>query len=128
MKEIVFTKKATAPTAPYSQAILVGKTLYLAGVCGDNPATGKLMGAGDIAVETTYAMENLKATVEAVGGSMKDVVKVQVYVTDIEMLPAFNAVYQRYFPEGYLPARIAMEICRLADGANLELDAVAVLD
>ena len=86
------------------------------------------MGSGDMTVEATYAMENLKNTLEAAGGTMEDIVKVQVYVTDITKLPAFNAVYQRYFPVGHLPARIAMEISRLADGANLELDAIAVLD
>ena len=128
MKDIIFTEKATAPTAPYSQAIRAGSTIYLAGVCGDNPATGKLMGSGDMTVEAAYAMENLKNTLEAAGGTMEDIVKVQVYVTDITKLPAFNAVYQRYFPVGRLPARIAMEISRLADGANLELDAIAVLD
>ena len=114
MKDIIFTEKATAPTAPYSQAIRAGSTVYLAGVCGDDPATGKLMGSGDMTVEATYAMENLKNTLEAAGGTMEDIVKVQVY--------------QRYFPVGHLPARIAMEISRLADGANLELDAIAVLD
>ena len=66
------------------------------------------MGSGDMTVEATYAMENLKNTLEAAGGTMEDIVKVQVYVTDITKLPAFNAVYQRYFPVGRLPARIAM--------------------
>ena len=51
MKDIIFTEKATAPTAPYSQAIRAGSTVYLAGVCGDDPATGKLMGSGDMTVE-----------------------------------------------------------------------------
>ena len=106
MKDIIFTEKATAPTAPYSQAIRAGSTVYLAGVCGDDPATGKLMGSGDMTVEAASARENRKTPLEAAG----------------------NAVYQRYFPVGHLPARIAMEISRLADGANLELDAIAVLD
>ena len=79
MKDIIFTEKATAPTAPYSQAIRAGSTVYLAGVCGDDPATGKLMGSGDMTVEAAYAMENLKNTLEAAGGPMEDIVKVQGY-------------------------------------------------
>lgn len=127
MKEIIFTEKATKPTAPYSQAIKVGNTVYLAGVCGDDPVTEKIMGDGDMKIEATYALDNLKHTIEAAGGTMNDIVKVQVYVNDIDKMADFNAVYPSYFKDGYLPARIAMQIVGLAGGANLELDAIAVL-
>lgn len=127
MKEIIFTEKATKPTAPYSQAIKVGNTVYLAGVCGDDPVTEKIMGDGDMKIEATYALDNLKHTIEAAGGTMNDIVKVQVYVNDIDKMTDFNAVYPSYFKDGYLPARIAMQIAGLAGGANLELDAIAVL-
>ncbi len=126
-KEVIFTEKATKPTAPYSQAIKVGNTIYLAGVCGDDPITEKIMGDGDMKIEATYALDNLKHTIEAVGGTMNDIVKVQVYVTDINKMAEFNEVYPTYFRDGYLPARIAMQIAQLADGANLEIDAIAVL-
>ena len=126
-KEVIFTEKATKPTAPYSQAIKVGSTVYLAGVCGDDPITEKIMGDGDMKIEATYALDNLKHTIEAVGGTMNDIVKVQVYVTDINKMAEFNEVYPTYFMDGYLPARIAMQIAQLADGANLEIDAIAVL-
>ena len=127
MKEIIFTEKATKPTAPYSQAIKVGNTVSLAGVCGDDPVTEKIMGDGDMKIEATYALDNLKHTIEAAGGTMNDIVKVQVYVNDIDKMADFNAVYPSYFKDGYLPARIAMQIVGLAGGANLELDAIAVL-
>ena len=125
-KEFIFTEKATKPTAPYSQAVKVGNTVYLAGVCGDDPKTDKIVGNGDIKIETKYALENLKNTVEAAGGTLKDIVKVNVFVKDIKMMADFNEVYSSYFPENP-PARIAMQITDLAGGANLEIDAVAVL-
>lgn len=128
MKEVIFTEKATRPTSLYSQAVRAGNTVYLAGVCGDDPATGEIMGGGDMAVEAKYALENLRLTLEAAGGTMNDLVMVHVYVNDLEKLPAFNEVYATYFTGGYLPARIAMQVVKFSGGANLELDAVAVLD
>lgn len=127
MKEVIFTEKATSPTGPYSQAIKVGNTVYLAGVCGDDPVSGEIMGNGDMKIEAKYAMENLKNTLEAAGGKMTDIVKVNVVFTDLEQASDFNEVYMTYFPE-YRPARIAMGVAGLLGGANLELDAVAVLD
>ncbi len=126
MKEIIFTEQATKPTAWYSQAVKVDRQVYLAGVCGDDRNTGAIMGDGDIQIETTYALENLKATIEAAGGRMEDIVKVSVYVKDLQYMQDFNVVYKTYFPENP-PARIAMEISNLGGGANLELDAIAVL-
>lgn len=128
MKEVIFTDQATSPTSLYSQAVRAGNVVYLAGVCGDDPATGEIMGGGDMRVEAKYALENLRHTVEAAGGTMNDLVKVQVYVNDLDKLPAFNEVYATYFTGGYLPARIAMQVVKFSGGANLELDAIAVLD
>ena len=127
MKEVIFTNKATSPTGPYSQAIKVDKTVYLAGVCGDDPVTGEIMGGGDMKVEAKYAMENLKNTLEAAGGKMPDIVKVKVVFTDLEQAADFNEVYMTYFPD-YRPARIAMGVAGLLGGAHLELDDVAILD
>lgn len=125
-KEYIYTDKATAPTAHYSQAVRVDNTVYLAGLCGDDPATGEIMGSGDMSIEAKYAMENLVHTVEAAGGTLEDVVKINVFVTDLQTMPAFNEVYKSYFT-GKPPARIAMEVKGLAGGACLELDAIAVL-
>ena len=125
MKKVIFTEKATKPTAPYSQAIVAGNTVYLAGVCGDDPVTGELK-MDSIEEESTYAMENLKATIEAAGGTMNDIVKVSVFMTDLSYFPAFNRVYETYFD--VLPARIATQCAGLGGGARLELDAIAVLE
>lgn len=128
MKKIIFTDKATPPTATYSQAIKTGNMVHLAGVCGDDPVTGRIMGDGDMKIEARYALENLKHTIEAAGGTMNDLVMVHVYVNDINKMPDFNEVYSAYFKDGYLPARIAMQAVAFAGGANLELDAVAILE
>lgn len=127
-KEIIYTEKAVAPTAPYSQAIRCGNRVFLAGACGDDPVTGEIMGDGDMKIEARYCMENLKATIEAAGGTMNDFTKVRVFVTDLAQLPDFNEVYETFFTDGYLPARIAMQIVALAGGAHLEVEAEAVLD
>ncbi len=126
-KEIIFTPNATKPTAPYSQAVKVGNVLYIAGACGDDPKTDQIVGDGDIKIETKYALENIKATVEAAGGKMEDIVKINVFVKDIKMMSDFNEVYKTYFPVDP-PARIAMQITDLAGGANLEIDGIAVID
>ena len=125
-KEIIFTEKATKPTAPYSQAVKVGNIVYLAGACGDDPKTEQIMGNGDIKIEAKYALENIKAAVEAAGGTMENIVKMNVFVKDIKMMKDFNEVYKTYFPVDP-PARIAMQITDLAGGANLEIDGVAIL-
>ena len=125
-KEIIFTEKATKPTAPYSQAVKVGNIVYLAGACGDDPKTDQIMGNGDIKIEAKYALENIKAAVEAAGGTMENIVKMNVFVKDIKMMKDFNEVYKTYFHVDP-PARIAMQITDLAGGANLEIDGVAIL-
>ena len=125
-KEIIFTEKATKPTAPYSQAVKVGNIVYLAGACGDDPKTDQIMGNGDIKIEAKDALENIKAAVEAAGGTMENIVKMNVFVKDIKMMKDFNEVYKTYFPVDP-PARIAMQITDLAGGANLEIDGVAIL-
>ena len=125
-KEIIFTEKATKPTAPYSQAVKVGNIVYIAGACGDDPATDQIMGNGDIKIEAKYALENIKAAVEAAGGTMENIVKMNVFVKDIKMMKDFNEVYKTYFPVDP-PARIAMQITDLAGGANLEIDGVAII-
>ena len=125
-KEIIFTEKATKPTAPYSQAVKVGNIVYLAGACGDDPKTDQIVGDGDIKIEAKYALENIKAAVEAAGGTMENIVKMNFFVKDIKMMKDFNEVYSTYFPVDP-PARIAMQITDLAGGANLEIDGVAIL-
>ncbi|WP_312072200.1 Rid family detoxifying hydrolase [Anaerotignum propionicum] len=126
-KEIIDTDKATKPTAWYSQAVRQGNLVFLAGACGDDPVTGEIVGDGDIKIEAKAALENIKHTIEAAGGTLENIVKMQVYVKDLNMLADFNEIYKTYFPENP-PARIAMAVKDFMGGANLEIDGIAVLD
>lgn len=124
---MVYTDKATKPTAWYSQAVKHGSLVFLAGACGDDPVTGQIVGNGDIKIEAKAALENIKHTIEAAGGTLENIVKMQVYVKDLSMLADFNEIYKVYFPINP-PARIAMAVKDFMGGANLEIDGIAVLD
>jgi len=126
-KEMIFTEKATKPTSWYTQAVKHGNMVFLAGACGDDPVTGEIVGDGDIKIESKAALENIKHTIEAAGGTLENIVKMQVYVKDLSMISKFNEVYMTYFPENP-PARIAMAVKDFMGGANLEIDGIAILD
>jgi 2-iminobutanoate/2-iminopropanoate deaminase len=109
--------------APFSSAVLAGDTLYLAGVLDLDPVTRK---PGISAEESArLAMNALKASVEAAGFKMDDLVSVQVFATDLSSFDAFGKVYANYF-EGPLPARTFVGISGLMGGAHFELTGVAV--
>jgi 2-iminobutanoate/2-iminopropanoate deaminase len=98
--------------------------LFVSGQIGKDNA-GKLVEG--FSAQVVQAMENLKVVIEEAGSSMDKVVKVNVYVTDISKIPELNAIYRQYFPKT-LPARAAMEVSRLGLKAEVEIDAIAVLD
>ncbi len=131
MKEVIRATNAPCPTTgPYSQAIKAGNTLYIAGTCGEKPVSWELAGGGnDIKAETVQVMENLKAIVEEAGGTMADIVQIQLFLKDPSIMPAFNEVYRSYFEEGHFPARIAAVVTGfVGTKANFELNAIAVID
>ena len=130
MKEIITTSKAPRFSGPLSQAVKCGNTVYIAGITGNAPEDWALVGGGvDLEAEAVQMMENLKAIVEAAGGTMDDIVSVQVFFKDISGIGAFNAVYRRYFKEGQYPARMALETSNFADKTvRFEIMASAVLD
>lgn len=118
----------SAPTAigPYSQAIRSGNTVYLSGQTPLDPATGELVG-GDVGVRTRRVFDNLKAVCAAAGGSLDDVVRVGIYLTDMADFAAVNAVMAEYFRQPY-PARSTVQVAGLPKGSDVEVDAVMVLD
>jgi reactive intermediate/imine deaminase len=109
---------------PFSEAVRVGKTLYLSGQIGVD-STIKLV-SGGIAPETRQTMENIKAVLERHGSSLNHVVKVTVMLADMSEWADMNQVYATYFPN-HLPARSAFGTTGLAFGARLEIECVAVL-
>lgn len=122
----VSTDRAPAAIGPYSQAVRMGGTVYLSGQIPLDPATGDLV-SGDLAVQARRAFDNLRAVCEAAGGSLDDVARVGLYLTDLGRFAEVNAVMAEYFSEPY-PARSTIEVPALPKGAAFEVDAVMVLD
>lgn len=116
---------APAAIGPYSQATRAGSLVFFSGQIPLDPQTGELVG-GDISVQARRAFDNLKAVCEAAGGSMDDIVRVGLYLTDLGQFAAVNAVMAEYFQAPY-PARSTIEVPALPKGADFEVDAVLVL-
>ena len=114
------------PARPFSEAVQVGNTLYLAGKLGMLP-DGSGLAPGGIQPETRQAMENIQAVVEAHGGSMDRIAKCTVFLADIAEWAAMNEVYTTYFPEGRRPARSAVGVGGMAREARVEIECIAVL-
>jgi reactive intermediate/imine deaminase len=124
-RDAITTSSAPAAIGPYSQAVRAGNTVYLSGQIPLDPATGELVG-GDIAARARRVFENLKAVCAAAGGSMDDVVRVGIYLTDLADFVAVNAVMAEYFSAPY-PARSTIQVAGLPKGTDVEVDAVLVL-
>ena len=124
-KRVIHTSKAPEPVGPYSQGILAGGWLFVSGQIPLDPETGEMV-EGDFKEKARRALENLKAVVEAAGGSLGDVVKVTVYLADITRFQEFNEVYQEYFRESK-PARVVIQAAALPKGAEVEVEAIAYL-
>ncbi|QNN47738.1 RidA family protein [Thermomonas brevis] len=122
----IHTDSAPAAIGPYSQATRAGNTVFFSGQIPLDPATGDLVGAGDVAAQARRAFENLKAVCFAAGGTMDDIVRVGLYLTDLSQFGAVNAVMGEYFAQPY-PARSTIEVSALPKGAAFEVDAVMVL-
>ena len=124
MKRIpVTTDKAPKPVGPYSQAIIEGDFIFLAGQGPGNPHTGQLE-RGDVTIETTRTLENIKAILEAAGSSLDRVVKCNVYLRDINDFAAMNEVYARYF-NAPPPARTTIQAGALPGGIAVEIECIA---
>ena len=124
-KTVISTDKAPAAIGTYSQAIKAGDTVYMSGQIPLNPKSMELVEGFE--AQTVQVFENLKAVAEAAGGSLADIVKLNIFLTDLGNFTAVNEVMVRYFQEPY-PARAAIGITALPRGAQVEMDAVMVLD
>ena len=123
-KTIISTPAAPAAIGTYSQAVRVGDTVYLSGQIGLDPVSMKLVEGIDAQIVRVF--DNLKAVAEAAGGSLADVVKLNVYLTDLVNFTTVNEVMACYFAEPF-PARAAVGVASLPRGALVEADAVMVL-
>lgn len=123
-KETVSTRKAPAAIGPYSQATATGPLVFCSGQLGLNPETGSIV-SGGIAAETTQALDNLSAILEAAGSDRTHVLKTTVFLTDLSQFPAMNGVYESYFPDTP-PARSTVQVAALPKGGCVEIEAIAV--
>jgi reactive intermediate/imine deaminase len=121
-KEIIKTDKAPQAIGTYSQAVKVGNTVYLSGQIPLLPGNGDLV-EGDIRIQIKQVFDNLGAVAAAAGGSLQDVVKLNVFLPDLSHFPLVNEVMAEYFQEPY-PARAAVGVAALPKGADVEMDAV----
>ncbi|HEY4528954.1 MAG TPA: RidA family protein [Luteimonas sp.] len=125
-RQPVRTADAPAAIGPYSQATRCGNMVFLSGQLPMDAATGELV-EGDIAAQARRAFDNLRAICQAAGGSLDDVARVGLYLTDLSQFAVVNTVMAEYFNEPY-PARSTIEVSALPKGAQFEVDAVMVLD
>jgi reactive intermediate/imine deaminase len=122
-----FIQTADAPKAigTYSQAVRVGDTVYISGQIPLDPVSGQLV-SGDIEAEIRRAFENVKAIAAAAGGSLADVVKLSVFLTDLAHFAKVNEIMATYFREPY-PARAAVGVASLPRGARVEVECILSL-
>jgi 2-iminobutanoate/2-iminopropanoate deaminase len=121
----VRTEKAPLPIGPYSQAIILDKIIFCSGQLGIDPVTNRLITSGT-ADEMRQSIENIRAVLEAAGSSMENVVKVTIFMTDLDRFKEVNVIYAESFNEPF-PARTTVGVARLPLGATIEIDVVASL-
>jgi len=124
-KQIINTEAAPAAIGTYSQAVRVGDTVYLSGQIPLVPQTMALV-EGDMQAQIRQVLRNLAAVAGAAGGSLGEVVKLNVFLTDLTHFPLVNQVMAEFFSEPY-PARAAVGVAALPKGAAVEMDAILVL-
>lgn len=121
-RSIISTPNAPKAIGPYAQAIKYGDMLFVSGMLAMDPKTGELS-KGDIEAQTTLVLENIKAVVEAAGFSLKNVLKVTVFMKDLNDFGKYNVVYGKYFND-ILPARETVQAARIPRDALIEISVI----
>lgn len=125
-REIIKTDQAPAAIGTYSQAVKLGTTVYLSGQIPLDPSTMQLVNGG-IEAQIRRVFDNLAAVAQAAGGSLADTAKLNVFLTDLSHFALVNQLMAEYFSEPY-PARAAIGVAALPRGAEVEMDAILVLE
>lgn len=125
-KQIINSNNAPPPIGPYSQAVLVGSILYISGQICLDPQTGELKNK-NIQEETHRVMQNLQAILQAAGLDFKDVIKTNIFITDMHRFGEMNEVYGKYFEQtgGIFPARETIQVAALPKFVNVEISMIA---
>ncbi|XP_056336269.1 2-iminobutanoate/2-iminopropanoate deaminase isoform X1 [Danio aesculapii] len=124
IRKIIHTAAAPAAIGPYSQAVLVDRTMYISGQLGMDPASGQL--AAGVQAQAKQALINIGEILKAAGCGYENVVKATVLMTDINEFNTVNDVYKQFFKSNF-PARAAYQVVALPRGGLVEIEAVAVL-
>ena len=124
-KAIIHTENAPAAIGTYSQAVKVNNTVYLSGQIPLDPKTMKLVDGG-IRPKIQQVFENITAVCEASGGDLNNIVKLNIFLTDLSHFPVVNEIMNEYFQEPY-PARAAIGVRALPKGASVEMDGIVVI-
>jgi 2-iminobutanoate/2-iminopropanoate deaminase len=126
--DVVSTDNAPRAIGPYAQAAVArgSKMIFCSGQIPLDPHSGHMVGAGNLRAETTQVMHNLAAVLAAAGASLADVVRTTIFLTDLQHFATVNEVYGSFF-SGPHPARATVQVVALPRGAQVEIDAIAVL-
>jgi reactive intermediate/imine deaminase len=125
--QAIETSQAPAPVGPYNQAVRAGNLLFCSGQIALDPATGTMVGEGDVEAETRQVLTNLQAVLAAAGTGPRQVVRTTVFLADLADFARVNALYAEVFGSGVSPARACVEVAALPKGARVEIDCIAVL-
>ena len=125
-KQIIRTDQAPRAIGTYSQAVRVDRTVYLSGQIPLVPETMELI-EGDMSAQIRRVFDNLRAVAQAAGGDLSDIVKLNVFLTDLNDFALVNQIMAEYLQEPY-PARAAIGVAALPKGAAVEMDAILVLE
>jgi reactive intermediate/imine deaminase len=125
--EAVITSAAPAPVGPYNQAVKTAGVLYCSGQIALDPASGAMVGGGDVEAETRQVLANLQAVLTEAGCTPQQVVRTTVFLADLADFAKVNAIYAEVFGSGVSPARACVEVAALPKGARVEIDCIAVL-
>ncbi len=124
-REVLIPERAPKPLGPYSHGIRSGRWVFTSGTIGNDPVSGKLV-AGGVQAETRQALLNLSGTLRAGGTSLNRVIKTTVFLTDLSQFATMNTVYGEFFPSDP-PARSTIQVAALPGGAQVEIEAIAVI-
>lgn len=126
--KIINTDNAPAPVGPYNQAVAAsGQMVFVAGQIPLDPASGALVGDGDVTLQTEQAIANLSAILTAAGATPEHVVKTSIFLKDMNDFAAMNEVYAKYFGGDQAPARACVEVARLPKDVLVEIECIAVI-
>ncbi|AFZ03983.1 RidA family protein [Calothrix sp. PCC 6303] len=127
-RQVICTNHAPAPVGPYNQAISAsGQMIFVSGQIALDPNTSEIVGTGDVTIQTKQVMTNLEAVLEAANAKWENVVKVSIFLKDMNDFATVNGIYAQYFPADTAPARACVEVSRLPKDVLVEIECIAVI-